>query len=59
MLDSYVVDFFRHGRQELLMSDNGIRKSDLWFFVRFSPVPSSHLSLFDFRALIYTIPGCE
>jgi hypothetical protein len=59
VLDSYVVDFFRHGRQELLMSDNGIRKSDLWFFVRFSPVPSSHLSLFDFRALIYTIPGCE
>lgn len=33
-LDAYVIDFFRHGRQDLLFKDNGIKKSDVWFFVR-------------------------
>ena len=33
-LDAYVVDFYRHGQVEALVRDNGIRKSDVWFYVR-------------------------
>lgn len=40
-LDAYVVDFYKHGSLAALVRDNGIRKSEVWFWVRRLPLANA------------------